>query len=61
MHFVKLGSPKSATDAFAMRGTRAVIAAKVISKEKLYKNVKLYLLIELNELGNPIFVGILLV
>ena len=33
MHFVKLGSQKNATDAFAKRGIRALIATKVISME----------------------------
>ena len=33
MHFVKLGSPKDDTDAFAMRDTREVIATKVSSME----------------------------
>ena len=31
MNFVKLGSPKNATDAFAKRGIRALVATKVIS------------------------------
>ena len=33
MHFVKLGSPKNGTDAFAKTGTRALVATKVISME----------------------------
>ena len=40
MHFVKLGSPKNATDAFAMRAIRAVIATKVISRETKLEECK---------------------
>ena len=40
MHFVKLGSPKNATDAFAKRGIRALIATKVISMETKLQECK---------------------
>ena len=40
MHFVKLGSPRNVTDAFAMRGIRAVIATKVIARETKLEECK---------------------
>ena len=43
MHFVKLGSPKNATDAFAMRDIRAVIATKVISMETKLEQYKAWI------------------
>ena len=38
MNFVKLGSPKNATDAFAKRGIRALVATKVISNPAISIN-----------------------